>query len=148
MGISITDILGGSAVSAVKDIISQFHASPEDKMKMQEAVDANATVLATKQLEYQGKLQDAISSEVQSSAEIIKAEAGSQSWLPRNVRPLLLLVWGSAIGFNALVPIFGQFVSTTVHPVALDPWVYKLTAIGYTGYVGFRTWEKLKDSDN
>lgn len=148
MGISIADIFGGSVVKGVSDLIGQFHLSPEKKAEMQEAVNANSAELAKAQLAMEAKLQDSITNEVTQSAEIIKAEAGSQSWLPRNVRPLLLLLWGAAISFNAFVPIFGQFFSTTIHPVALDPWVYKLTIVGYTGYVGFRSLEKIKNSDN
>jgi hypothetical protein len=35
-----------------------------------------------------------------------------------------------------------------LQPFPLDPWLYKLTAIGFTGYVTARTWEKVANSDN
>lgn len=147
MAISIADIFGGSVVKGVSDLIGQFHLSPEKKAEMQMAVQENAAELAKAQLAMDAKLQDSISNEVTQSAEIIKAEAGSQSWLPRNVRPLLLLMWGTLITLNFLIPNVAQFAHVQIIPLVLDPWVYKLTAIGYTGYVGFRTWEKLQNAD-
>ena len=147
MGISVQDIFGGSLISSVKDLIGAFKLDPVKKAELQAAVDANASVITQKQIELEGKIQDSISGEIQSAAEIIKAEAQSQSWLPKNVRPLLLLMWGSMITFNYMVPLLAQFFNPEIKPIPLDPWVYKLTAIGFTGYVTARTWEKVKDSD-
>jgi hypothetical protein len=63
------------------------------------------------------------------------------------VRPLLLLLWGLTITGNALVPLIAKFWVPDLTAIPLDPWIYKLTAIGFTGYVTARTWEKVKDSD-
>ena len=93
-----------------------------------------------------GDIQQSIV-EAQSAATIIQAEAQSQSWLPLNVRPLLLLLWGLLITFNFVVPIIARLWVRDLQPLTLDPWVYKLTAIGFTGYVTARTWEKVTDSD-
>jgi hypothetical protein len=90
---------------------------------------------------------DLAQAEIQSGAEVIKAEANSQSWLPRNVRPLVLLFLAIPIAFNALVPIIARFWMPELTPLPLDPWVYKLVAIGFTGYVTARTWEKVTDRD-
>jgi len=140
-------ILGANLGQMFKDVVGTFHLSPDKKAEMQEAIDANQAALAQKQLDLQGKMQDAIAAEIQSAGEVIKAEAQSQSWLPRNVRPLLLLLWGVAITFNQMVPIIARFWLPTLTPFPLDPWVYKLTAIGFTGYVTARTWEKVTNSD-
>ena len=141
----VTDILakivGGSVGDAVDKIVKAFKADPTVVAQNKEKIDEIT-------LELQGKLQDALSNEVTQSAEIIKAEAGSQSWLPRNVRPLLLLLWGLAITFNVLVPIIARYWIPSIQPLPLDPWVYKLTVIGYTGYVSWRSVEKLMDKDN
>lgn len=141
MGFNLSSIIGSSIGDAFAKIVGVFKVDPTKAMEAQ-------SELAKIQLDLQGKLQDAITSEIQSSAEIIKAEAESQSWLPRNVRPLLLLLWGLAITFNASVPIIARFWIPGLQAFPLDPWVYKLTAIGFTGYVTARTWEKVKDSDN
>lgn len=140
-------LLGANLGQMFKDVVGTFKLSPEKKAEMQSLVDQNAAVLQQKQLDLEGKAQDALSAEVQSAAEVIKAEAQSQSWLPRNVRPLLLLLWGVAITFNVAVPIIARVWMPGLLPLQLDPWVYKLTAIGFTGYVTARTWEKVKDKD-
>lgn len=102
---------------------------------------------ALAQMMAQGQL-NAEAQELQSSGDIIKAEANSQSWLPRNVRPLLLLLWGLLITFNEVIPMIARLWYPNLQPMQLDPWVFKLTAIGFTGYVTARTWEKVTNSDN
>jgi VIT1/CCC1 family predicted Fe2+/Mn2+ transporter len=141
MAFNLASLIGGSVGDAVAKIVSVFKVPPEKALEAQ-------TEIKKIELELAGKLQDAISNEITQSAEIIRAEAGSQSWLPRNVRPLLLLLWGLAITFNAIVPIIARFWIPGLQAFPLDPWVYKLTAIGFTGYVTARTWEKVKDADN
>jgi hypothetical protein len=142
---TLETILGANLGQVFKDVVGTFHLSPEKKAELQELADQNAAALQQKQLELESKAQDAINSEVTASAEVIKAEAQSQSWLPRNVRPLLLLLWGVAITFNLVVPIVARLWLPAIVPLQLDPWVYKLVAIGFTGYVSARTVEKMFD---
>lgn len=129
MASAILNFLGANAVNAVKGVIEEFHLPPEKAAELQE------------------KLLDATNQEVAAAADVIKAEAQSQSWLPRNVRPLLLLLWGAAISVNIVVTVLARFWYPNLQPVSLDPWVYKLTAIGFTGYVTARTWEKRTGTD-
>ena len=138
-------ILGGNIGKLFQDVVGTFKLSPEKKAEFQAAVDANKAALDLKQLELEGKAEDALAAEVQSAAEVIKAEAQSQSWLPRNVRPFLLLLWGVLITVNYFMAVVAQFAHVAYTPVSLPDWVYKLTAIGFTGYVTARTWEKVKD---
>jgi hypothetical protein len=140
MAMNLTDIIGGSVGDAFAKIVGAFKVPPEKVLESQ-------TELAKIQADLTGKLQDAVTSEITQAGEIIKAEAGSQSWLPRNVRPLLLLLWGLTITGNALVPLIAKFWVPDLTAIPLDPWIYKLTAIGFTGYVTARTWEKVKDAD-
>lgn len=143
MGLDIQSLIGGTIADAFAKIVGVFKADPNKVLDAQ-------TELSKIQFELQGKLLDQVSTEIQSAAEVIKAEAQSQSWLPRNVRPLLLLLWGSAITVNIVVTIIARLFSRYAYlqPVTLPDWVYKLTAIGFTGYVSWRSIEKLKDADN
>jgi VIT1/CCC1 family predicted Fe2+/Mn2+ transporter len=140
MAFNLSELIGGSVGDAFAKIVGAFKVPPEKVLEAQ-------TDLAKIQAELTGKLQDAISTEITAAGDIIKTEANSQSWLPRNVRPLLLLLWGLAITFNAIVPIIARFWMPGLLPFQMDPWVYKLTAIGFTGYVTARTWEKVTDTD-
>lgn len=137
---TLQDMIGGNVAEGIAKIISLFKVDPNVALQHQ-------TDIAKLQQEITLKSMDAFNSEMQASATIITAEAQSQSWLPRNVRPLLLLLWGLAITFNALVPVVARFWIPGLTPFPLDPWVYKLTAIGFTGYVTARTWEKVTDTD-
>lgn len=143
MGIvaKLGSILGGNIGDAVAKVAGVFKIPPEQ-------VEAHAFELEKIKQELASKALDAATAEIQAAGEIIKAEAQSQSWLPRNVRPLLLLFWGLMIVAVAANNMIARYYMPELAPMQLDPWVYKLTAIGYTGYVGFRTWEKLNDKDN
>lgn len=144
---AITDFLaklvGGSVGDAVQKIVGTFKVDPA--LALQKRIEIEEI-----QLQLQGKLQDALANEVTQAAEVIKAEAQSQSWLPRNTRPLLLLLWGVLITFNYFLPLLAHFSThfANMQPLILPDWLYKLTAIGFTGYVTARTWEKVKDADN
>jgi hypothetical protein len=140
MGKKLVDILGGNVGDSVAKIISLFKLSPE-------VAANNAMELQKIQADLVNKQLDAANAEMDAAKQVIIAEAQSQSWLPRIVRPLLLLLWGSVITFNAIVPIVARFWIPGLQPFPLDPWVYKLTAIGFTGYVTARTWEKANDKD-
>ena len=147
MGFSLTSLLGGSIGEVFSKIVGAFKLSPEKKAEFEAAIKMHEFELASKQAELESKLADFQAREIEAAASIIKAEAESQSWLPRNVRPLLLLMWGTLITVNFLIPLLSKFTGVDIPPVVLDSWVYKLTAIGFTGYVGFRSWEKVKDAD-
>lgn len=139
---AITGQLSSNVGETVKQIASIWKVDPAIVLQNQTEVAKMANDLTVKTLQ-------SVDTEIQSAADIIKAEAQSQSWLPRNVRPLLLLLWGLCLTFNMVAAII-VYYCTGVHIAAmqLDPWVYKLTAIGYTGYVTARTWEKVTEKDN
>lgn len=148
---AILDTIFGGGVGvfskAIKDVIGSFKLDPEKKAEFQAAVDANAALLAQKELEIQGRIQEAITKEVEAAADIIKTEAQSQSWLPRNVRPLLMLLWGGSIAANIYIPLIASLFGATIPMLVIDPWVYKMTTVCVTGYVGFRSFEKIKGSE-
>ena len=75
--------------------------------------------------------------ELESAAKIIVAEAQGDSWLQRNWRPLLMVLFGIIIANNyILVPIFGT-------PAAdIPPDMWDLLKLGVGGYVAGRTVEK------
>jgi hypothetical protein len=142
---TIASAMGGNIAEGVAKIIGLFKIDPTIALSKQ-------VELQEIQLKMQADAAAAVAGQVQTqivaAGEIIKAEANSQSWLPRNVRPLLLLLWGSMITLNALVPVIARFWIPTLLPFPLDAWIYKLTAIGFTGYVTARTWEKATGTDN
>lgn len=75
--------------------------------------------------------------ELEAAAQIIVAEAQGESWLQRNWRPLLMVMFGVIIANNYLiVPLFNT-------PSALiPPDMWDLLKLGVGGYVVGRTVEK------
>lgn len=75
--------------------------------------------------------------ELEAAAKIIVAEAQGESWLQRNWRPLLMVMFGAIVANNyILVPIF----NTPAADIPPDMW--DLLKLGVGGYVVGRTVEK------
>lgn len=84
--------------------------------------------------------------EIEAAASVIVAEAKGESWLQRNWRPLLMVLFGTIVGNNYLVvPLFGT-------PAAeIPPDLWDLLKIGVGGYIvgrsvekGVRVWRKAE----
>ncbi|TCS61681.1 3TM-type holin [Varunaivibrio sulfuroxidans] len=75
--------------------------------------------------------------EIEAAADIIRAEAQGDSWLQRNWRPMLMVLFGVIIANNYLVvPLFGT-------PAAeIPPDLWALLKLGVGGYVLGRSAEK------
>jgi Holin of 3TMs, for gene-transfer release len=139
MAFSLTDILGGSLGTAFKDIVSQFHMSPEDKAKFQAEIDANAAALAVKQIEYQQKLEDSYQVELTTASANIRAEASSGDKYTSRARPSFIYVMLLILTANFIVfPLLGK--PALNFPDALF-WLFGSCMLGYTGA---RTWEKVQ----
>lgn len=136
----LTGILGGNIGDTIAKVVGVFKLSPEQAAQHAEDLTKIAADATAKQT-------DAAITEMNAAKDVILAEANSQSWLPRNVRPLLLLIWGFTITANAFIPLIARYWVPGLVPFQLDPWIYKLTAIGFTGYVTARTWEKVTDKE-
>lgn len=75
--------------------------------------------------------------ELEAAAKIIVAEAQGDSWLQRNWRPLLMVMFGTIIANNYLVvPIFNT------PPADIPPDMWDLLKLGVGGYVVGRSAEK------
>lgn len=135
-------IFGGGVGKLIKDVVGTFKLSPEAKIEFEREMLVREHELALKDKELEAKLLDAQTREVEAASKTIQIEAQSQSWLPRNVRPLLLLIWGVTITANVLIPLIARFWRPEIQPLSLDEWMYVMTGIGYTGYTGFRAFEK------
>ena len=107
-------------------LIDDLHTSGEEKLQMQAELTRLQNEISTKILDYETKL-------LESQASIINAESTGHSWLQRNWRPIVMLV------FLALVVLdsFGWLAN----PLAPEAWT--LLQIGLGGYVAGRSLEKI-----
>ena len=142
MPFDISSLIGGSIGDAFAKIVGAFKVPPEQVLAAQTQIESIKG-------ELQGKLEDALANEVTQSAENIRAEAQSQSWLPRNVRPLILLVMGLGCVFNYFLPLLAHFFARWqgVQPLIFPDWFYKTFMVGFSGYTAFRSFEKWTNTD-
>ena len=82
------------------------------------------------------------SEQIQAQAKIITAEAKSESWIARNWRPMIMLLFGVIIANNyILYPWFSELFDLDVMmPVPAEMW--GLLKLGLGGYVVGRSVEK------
>ena len=108
------------------DLVDELHTSDEEKLKLQSMLKKVENDFNGKVLEYESRLMEAQSS-------IIRSEAGGQSWLQRNWRPIVMLTF--------LLLIICDSFDLLVFRLADDAWM--LLQIGLGGYVIGRSAEKI-----
>lgn len=118
-------------MDGAQGIISEFVTSPEQKLAAQEAL-----------LNMQEKLNESMMQSdaafVQAQASVVTTELQSESWLARNWRPMLMLVFTYIIAHTYVIaPLF------SVKSVEIPPDMWELLKIGMGGYVFGRTLEKI-----
>lgn len=138
MGFDLTSILGGSLGSAVKDIVGAFKIDPTKKAEFQAAIDAASHEIAIKQAEYESKLLDVQTKEIETASANIRAEAASGDKYTSRARPSFLYMCIGILGWNFIaVPLFHHTPLDLPEPLF---WLFGSCMLGYTGA---RTWEKL-----
>lgn len=127
---SILSIVG-DAIGKVTGLIDSLHTSGEEKLTAKTALLTIQTDLTKSALEYEATL-------AKEQGATIRAEATGSSWMQRNWRPMIMLMFGYIIGHNYVIaPIFG------VVSVPIPPDMWDLLKIGIGGYVLGRSAEKI-----
>ena len=123
-------------IGAVGGIIDNVHTSGEER-------DEALSRLAVIRAEFEMAVREADQQLYETQASIIKAEAQSQDWLPRNVRPGIMALFGLLVFFNYGVrPLLGDI------PIDLPEQFWWFLSIGFTGYVGARTYETVYSKES
>jgi hypothetical protein len=104
--------------------------------------DAERLEAKKQMLEIQSKLYTAAlqadADIAKSKADVIKAEATSESWLTRNWRPIVMMLFATVVAHNYLLsPWFG------LPRIELPPDMWRLLELGLGGYVVGRSVEKI-----
>jgi hypothetical protein len=108
------------------DLVDELHTSDEEKLKLQSILKKVENDFNSKVLEYESRLMEA-------QASIIRSEAGGQSWLQRNWRPIVMLSF-------LLLVICDSF---DLLAFRLADQALMLLQIGLGGYVIGRSAEKI-----
>lgn len=120
-------------ISPVTTLIDEIHTSEEEKMKLQAEMFKLQTEITGKVMDYEKQLL-----EVQ--AKIVLAEAGGESWLQRNWRPMMM-IW-----FAILLGMFWFGVTPPNINQPIIDHLFTLLEIGIGGYIVGRSLEKVAPS--
>lgn len=132
-----TAILGlvGNIFKPAVDLIDELHTSDEEKLKAKAAMMALENQVTTQILDLQ-------KAEVESAKDIIVAEAKGESWLQRNWRPVLMMLFGVIIANNYIInPWLSALFDINV-VMAVPEHMWSLLKLGVGGYVMGRSAEK------
>lgn len=132
----IVDI-GKTIISPITTLIDDLNTSDEEKLTLRNE-------LQKMNLTYQAKLLELDAQLLDSKTKIIVAEAQGKSWLQRNWRPMIMVLFGFVILYTVLAPAFGlPQVDMTGVPTPF----WTLLTVGIGGYIGGRSWEKVSKKD-
>ncbi|HUY12412.1 MAG TPA: 3TM-type holin [Terriglobia bacterium] len=134
-------LLGGDPVKSVTDLISEFHMSPDDKAKLQEA----AQQLSLHRDEIVAARDEALA-ELQSKN--ITTETSSSDGFVRRARPAFLWMMILAMGVNLIIfPVLNAAMHRGLTMLEIPASYLDLFGAAFLGYAGMRTWEKTKSKD-
>jgi hypothetical protein len=123
----------GSLVKEVGGVIDSLSTTKEEKL------DAQRKLLSLQQA-FQAKVMEVDAIFATERAKVIMAEATSESWLTRNWRPILMLVFTYIIAHNFVIaPIF----SLTMVVIPDNMW--ELLKLGMGGYIFGRSAEYVAE---
>lgn len=130
---SLLKILGSpfkDTIGAVGDLLGKFITDPQKKLEAQ-------IELTKIEMSFQQSLVTADVEWAKAQADVVKSEAQSASWMARNWRPILMLVFTYLIAHTY---IFAPILSLTPLPLPEEMW--ELLKIGVGGYIVGRSVEK------
>lgn len=84
--------------------------------------------------------------ELEAAASVVIAEAQSQSWLTRNWRPMIMMLFGFIIANNYVIAPYAQLFFEASVVLETPPDLWDLMKIGIGGYVVSRGAEKTVKS--
>lgn len=126
----------GDLIEKVGGVVDRFVTTGDDKLKAQ-------FELVKLERDFQMQVMQLDQKWAETQADVIKSEATSQSWLARNWRPILMLVFTYIVAHNyVFAPVLGAF-TTKVAAVPLPPEMWDLLKIGMGGYIVGRSAEKI-----
>lgn len=130
-------------ISPVADVIKDVHTSDEDRLTLRNGLAAIEYAFAEKSLEYEKKVLDYEIALAQAKRDVVVAEASGHSWIQRNWRPTLMMLFGSIVAWNYMLgPMFGV-PPAEIPEDAIPAPLWTLITVGIGGYIGGRSMEKI-----
>lgn len=134
----LDSIFGGGIGKLFKDVVGSFKLSPEAKLELDRELASHEFELAKLDREYETKLLDAQSREIEAASANIRAEAANGDHYTSRARPTFLYVCNVILAWNYIVsPLIGR------PPLEFPEPLFWLFGSVMLGYIGGRSWEKV-----
>ena len=141
-------ILGGGLGQLVKDVVGTFKLSPEEKLKFEAAIQANAHEIQMKEYELTVKAMDAENKALEIASSNIRAEMATGDKYTARARPTFLYIFYCVVIFNYIFLPIAQMVGgygvQNLKLLEYPDWFYECFLAGFLGYTGVRTFEKYR----
>lgn len=128
--------LFGTVAGKACDIVSEF---VEDKdLAAQINAKLSAQIIATDTSKF--------IAEIEAQRSVLVAEIQGESWMQRNWRPMVMLMFAAIIANNYIVfPYLSMFEMTAgkVTQLELSPMMWQCLKLGLSGYIVGRSMEKI-----
>ena len=142
-----SEIIGGNLGKLVKDVVGTFKLPPEEKLKFEQMIEANAHEIQLKEYELTVKAMEAETKLVEAASSNIRAEAQSGDKYTSRARPTFFYLFYVILAFNYVFLPITQMVKgislEDLKPIAFPEIMWEVFVAGFLGYVGFRSWEKV-----
>jgi len=120
----------GSVFGVVGNAVDDFHTSEEEKLNLK-------AKLLEIQVQVYGEAMELEKAQLEARANVIMAEANSESWITRSWRPITMLTMLVLI----VLISFGWMDTAALNAVPTKMW--SLLEIGIGGYIASRGAEKI-----
>lgn len=132
----LADIMGGNLLDGISKIIEDFKLPPDEKAKLQLALQQNADVVKEHEEDYDSKLNDI-------AGQNIRAEEASGQYAAR-ARPSVIWVGLFVIVWNYCGPmqIVNHFLHLGANIIELPVWFWEAWSAVALGYVVTRSFDK------
>ena len=132
---ALFDTIIKPALDSVNTLIEQFHLSPEDKAKAQQAIADAAAKAQQSANDYEVQLNTI-------AGQNIRADAQNGDKFTQRARPLFMYMIEAILGFNYIGVPIAQIFGSKVAPISLPTDLLTLFGICVTGYVFARSVDK------
>ena len=129
--------IGKTIISPITTLIDDLNTSDEEKLTLRNKLEEMNLKYQAKLLEYDAEL-------LKAQSNIIVAEAQGKSWLQRNWRPLMMLLFGFVILYTVIAPAFGL---PDMDMTGVPDRLWTLMTVGIGGYIAGRSYEKGRKKD-
>jgi hypothetical protein len=127
----------GSVIGEVAGIVDRFVTTGDEKLKAMLELNKMRESLNEKLLAYEASVAGA-------QKEVLIAEIQSQSKLARAWRPALMYVFMAILVNNFILAPYLKAIWISVPILEVPAGMWGLLTLAMGGYVGGRTWEKIK----